>query len=403
MVLRFDRQRMEQVLAGLGSRRFLMNNVHEDEPVIFETRWVMSYLRGPLTRTQIQKLVRDNGFDPEAAERQVEKEKAAASMPASKLKKSTPKIDPRQLIPSGIGQKFVEPMDEIHDGERLIFRPALMATGRLHYVRSSYKVDEWDEKIFVAHVKGTELPDEIWEKAEEVEHEFDFIRKPPKEAEFGVLGEGYQKAKNYKTWEKAFKSYLYREQPMEIWRCNDFKLYSEPNETLRDFKIRLEQVVSEERDLATEKLRKKYASKFSTLRDRIRRAEDKIEVEEAQYKQSRMSSFLNIGSTVMGALLGRKSTRSATTSMRSYGRASKEKDDIARAKDNLDALQEKFEDLEREFNDELDQVAQKVSLNALDFEDLSLPPRKSDISIEALTVVWLPWKVDADGIAAPIY
>ncbi|MDH5335475.1 MAG: ATP-binding protein, partial [Nitrospira sp.] len=54
---RFDRGRMEQTLAGLGNRIFLMNNVHEDEPVVFETRWCLSYLRGPLTRTQIKTLM----------------------------------------------------------------------------------------------------------------------------------------------------------------------------------------------------------------------------------------------------------------------------------------------------------------------------------------------------------
>ena len=53
----FDRQKMEQLLAGLGSRVFLMNNTHEDEPVVFTTRWCMSYLRGPLTRSQIKQLM----------------------------------------------------------------------------------------------------------------------------------------------------------------------------------------------------------------------------------------------------------------------------------------------------------------------------------------------------------
>ncbi|MER3424952.1 MAG: ATP-binding protein, partial [Nitrospiraceae bacterium] len=64
---RFDRQRMEQILAGLGSRIFLMNNVHEDAPEVFETRWTLSYLRGPLTRAQIKKLMdarkREEKFD----------------------------------------------------------------------------------------------------------------------------------------------------------------------------------------------------------------------------------------------------------------------------------------------------------------------------------------------------
>ncbi|MGL4513905.1 MAG: ATP-binding protein [Lacipirellulaceae bacterium] len=53
----FDKQQMERNLAGLGNRVFLMNNVHEDAPRVFQTRWAMSYLCGPLSRGQIQKLM----------------------------------------------------------------------------------------------------------------------------------------------------------------------------------------------------------------------------------------------------------------------------------------------------------------------------------------------------------
>jgi hypothetical protein len=53
----FDKQKIDSLLSGLSKRIFLMNNVHEDAPVVFESRWAMSYLRGPLTRDQIKKLM----------------------------------------------------------------------------------------------------------------------------------------------------------------------------------------------------------------------------------------------------------------------------------------------------------------------------------------------------------
>jgi hypothetical protein len=55
----FDRRSMGELLAGLTSRVFLMNNVHEDAPIVLESRWAMSYLRGPLTRDQIKVLMKD--------------------------------------------------------------------------------------------------------------------------------------------------------------------------------------------------------------------------------------------------------------------------------------------------------------------------------------------------------
>ena len=53
----FDRKKMDEILSGLGNRVFVMNNVHDDQPVVFQTRWALSYLRGPLTREQIQTLM----------------------------------------------------------------------------------------------------------------------------------------------------------------------------------------------------------------------------------------------------------------------------------------------------------------------------------------------------------
>src|SRR5262249_61915343 len=64
---KFDRQSMEQTLAGLSNRIFLLNNVHEDGTEVFESRWAMSYLRGPLTRTQIKSLMQPAEVQPGAA------------------------------------------------------------------------------------------------------------------------------------------------------------------------------------------------------------------------------------------------------------------------------------------------------------------------------------------------
>jgi hypothetical protein len=63
----FDRKQMGELLAGLTGRVFLMNDVHEDAPVVFESRWAMSYLRGPLTRDQIKVLMKDRRPQPATA------------------------------------------------------------------------------------------------------------------------------------------------------------------------------------------------------------------------------------------------------------------------------------------------------------------------------------------------
>ncbi|MBU7024520.1 MAG: ATP-binding protein, partial [Theionarchaea archaeon] len=58
-----DRARLSQIISSLRSRVFLLHNVHEEAPITFQTRWAMSYLRGPLTRTQVKQLVGDRKPD----------------------------------------------------------------------------------------------------------------------------------------------------------------------------------------------------------------------------------------------------------------------------------------------------------------------------------------------------
>ena len=401
----FDKAAMEQTLAGLGSRKFLMNNVHEDEPVVFETRWAMSYLRGPLTQGQLQKLMDDDpNYDAQAV--------AASSRPsrpaAEKAEAPEPAVDGRQLVPGDIEQRFVEVRDRIGEGERLVYRASLLGEGRLHYVKSTYKVDSWQERTLLSAIKGGEMPDEVWEQAEALEEPLEIVRNPEPGAEFAAICSDLQKKKNYTTWKKEFKEFLYRKQPMTMWRCKDLKQYSEPGETEGDFKVRLEQLASEKRDEAIDKLRDKFGSKFDTLRTRIRKAEDKVDVEKAQYQQSRVSSVLSVGTTLMGALLGRKAfgvtnARRAGSSMRSFGRASKEKDDIGRAEENLEELQTKYEDMEADFDEQVEELNEKLSVENLEFEELVVTPRKSDIDIEDFSICWLPWRIDASGIAEPAW
>ncbi len=48
-----DRAEAERILSALGKRMFLLHNVHDNKPLVFQTRWTMSYLRGPMSRQQI--------------------------------------------------------------------------------------------------------------------------------------------------------------------------------------------------------------------------------------------------------------------------------------------------------------------------------------------------------------
>lgn len=406
---KFDRGQMEKTLAGLGSRVFLMNNVHEDHPVLFETRWAMSYLRGPLTRNQLQKLTQQHNTNPPATE---STDKTASSktplqpsLPSPAVQQaptpSTSKI--QAMIPNSIPQLIVQPRSTTQSNDRVIFQPGLFATGRLHYVRASYHIDQWLDRSLLTFIHTGDMPNEVWEKSQEVSKPLNTSPTPTDGMTLSTPIPELQTSKNYTHWKKSLIDFLYRKHELTVWKCEELKQYSDAEETLGDFKIRIEQMASEHRDNEVDKLRKKHEKRFATLEGRIRRAEDKVEIQTEQYEQSRTSLLTTLGTTLVGVLMGRRSTRNASSSVRSYSRSSKEKSDIRRAESELKELESEIEALNQEFKEDVNRLSNKLSVENLEYTEHQLAPRKSDISIEKYAIHWLPFRADSDGVLEKLF
>ena len=412
----FNRKEIEQTLAGLGSRRFLMNNVNDDHPVVFETRWAMSYLRGPLTRKQIQQLSESVQGTESSSQSSANQETVSSPTTSDPVRpgageaiaSATHDVDPRKLIPAEVEQRFACLDRRPGSSERIVYRPAILGAGRLHHVRATWNVDLWSDRSFLKLIQGDDVPNDIWDESDPLEGNLELEQEPFEPGSFAALPAPMKLEKQYKSWEKELKDYLYRCHDLKLFRCNELKAISEPGESKGDFLVRLEQSASEHRDAEVEQLRRKYAEKFDTLRARIKRAEERVDKERDQYKQKRLESILSVGGSLMGALLGRKTVsvtnaRRASTSARSVGRAASERSDIGRAEDNVEDLQKDYEDLEQKFNLDVEATQDKLRVDNIDLEELSVSPRKSDISVTCLSVVWLPFRVDTSGIAEPAY
>ena len=403
----FRRDEMEQILAGLGSRAFLMNNVHEDQPVVFSTRWALSYLRGPLTRNHIQTLMSEKKTQETAAVAEATPAAAAIRQTVEGVPTAVEQAPERLTIPAGVSERYVEVTGRVGESDRMIYRPALFAEGRLHYSKSTYQIDDWETRQFLIRMDGG-VPDDVWDESVRLEEELELTAEPAAESEFSELPPELQVTKSYTAWEKEFKSFLYRTQDLIVYYCPELKTYSSGTESEGDFRVRLKQSAAERRDIETEKLRSKYASKFEVLRNRIKRAEDKVDVQTEQYKQKRMGTFISFGSSLLGAVLGRKLVSStnvtrASSSMRSLVSTGREKGDIARAEEDLEILEEKFKQLEAEFQEQVGLLEGKLDVDSLAIEAREVSPRKTDISVEDFGLIWLPFRVDSSGIAEPVY
>lgn len=403
----FDRARMEATLAGLGSRVFLMNNVHEDQPVLFHTRWALSYLRGPLQRDQIRSLM---------AERKAKAPKSVAARAKEGLKKSEEKAlastaaggADRPVVQAGVKERFLPLTAPVAADETVVYRPALVAATRLHFVAARAGLDLWEEVQVFASIDPKTL-DDPWQAAECLDaREVRLLGEHERGCRFASLPAVASSAKTFARWGKLLASYLYREKTYTMWACRAVKLTSKAGEGEGDFRARVTQAFHEKRNLAVEKLRARYKPKLARLRDRIERAKEKVEREKEQYSQSKYQTALSFGATVLGALFGRKlgsraNVGRATTTARGVGRAAKERGDIARAQDNLEELNQKLVDLEEEFQEDLARLEETLDPAQAEVQAKEVRARKSDIAVSELALTWTPWRIDADGIAEPLF
>jgi hypothetical protein len=142
------------------------------------------------------------------------------------------------------------------------------------------------------------------------------------------------------------------------------------------------------------------------LKERIRKAEQRIAEEKSQYQQQQWDTAVSFGTTLLGALFGRKLTsatnrRRAASAVRSAGKSRRQQDDVARAKDAVYALTESLEELEDEFQRDVRQLSESMETAESEIDEFLIRPRKSDITVSQVTLVWMPWLVDKTGVAKP--
>jgi hypothetical protein len=406
-----DSAAVRRTLGGLGKRTFLMNDVHEDGPVLFRTRWAMSYLRGPLTRAEISRLTEASpGAHPPApppiapppiAASAGMAPAVAASAPSARVDASQAEGGARPVLPEGIDERFLVPEQEPAGDGGPLYRPHLFARAHLHYKRAGVGVDLWRNLAVLAPIAPSAGGDDHrhgldWQGAEiRDEWEPKLHKRPVAGARFAALPAAAQRPAAYARAAKELAAELYRTRVLRIWTYPPFDEQSEPLEEESSFRQRLVTRALEERDREVEKLRQKHAAELDRLDRRIESAEGKLASERAQLDDRKMATVVSVGASVLGALFGRKKLSAtnvtrAGTALRGVGRSRKEAADVDRAEDRLEDLLAKRQELERELEAELDALrARLVSPAELEIEQVEVRPLKGDLAIEDVALVWV--------------
>jgi len=381
-----DRASLESLMSSLTQRTFLMRNVHDDAPVLFRTRWALSYLRGPLTLAEIGRLTPAMQA-PTAVAAPTDATAPPTARPAAQQPAATPGAS-RPIVQHGVTERFVAATGS----QPPHYQPRLGARTRVHFVDARAGIDAWQDSYYLATVSSTG-PD--WDGAEVSAGSGPTLaNEPAAGASFDEVPAALLSAREHKRWTAALTDHLYRNVVLELPACPALKMTAEPGMTEGEFRARVALAARERRDAAVETLRDKYGSKLATLEDRARRAMQKVEREKAQATDSTVSTALAVGGSLLGALFGggRRSSAisKARTAARSASRTNKERADVALAEAEVQAVRDRIEALNAELEAEVTRLESEWNPAAIPLETRTVKPRKSDIAVEDMALVWVP-------------
>ena len=190
------------------------------------------------------------------------------------------------------------------------------------------------------------------------------------------------------------KNFVYANERLRVPFQRATGIYGRPGEE-EAFTIRVDAALREARDREMQKIKETYQKKLNTMQERIRKAELAVQREETQAEAAKQSTMVSVGSALLGGLFGRKKISSSMvtrmgSSARSLSRQRAQEDDIRRAEANVEAYQQEFQRLEEALAAELEQVSERFSTERDVVEEADIKPKKTNIQVQDLFLVWMP-------------
>ena len=392
-----DRAEADRILSVLPKRVFLLHNVHQEKPVVFQTRWTMSYLRGPMSREEVKRL---RGFQGSKVPTFEGSKGPDSPAPGNRrtLEPSNPRtLEPsRPVLPPGIDQYFIPDPGAGQAGVVAPnYRPVALGAARVTFTDTKLGIDTSKDVLLAAPV--TDGPVAVdWQQAEMLDVPASSLQREPssQEATFGTVPSAAQQARSYAAWAKSLSQYLSQSQRIEVLMHRDTKLTSRAGEDERAFKARVQDARRSVRDEDVDAVRKKYSAKREALAERLRKAGAAVEREQQQASDSKTQTMLSFGAAALGAMFGKKMLNTgtigrATTAARGVGRSMKEAGDVKRASENVDALKQQLQQLDDAIRDETQAIAASHEA-AVEVERIQLAPKRGQISVQFVALGWQP-------------
>lgn len=386
---KFDRSATEKILAGLGQRIFYLHSVHEDAARLFSTRWVMSYLAGPMTREQL-KLLTSKNPQPVAESQQTSTPVLESVRPAPV---ATPSIQSAPILPPQVKQVYLPPtssrMKDVH------YNPAVIGVADVLYTSTKYNVSATKSYALVSPIHEGPVPLD-WEESQQMDLHFrDLETSPLDGSTYGSCPAAVSNAKNFDAWKRLLSQHIRTNISLKLLTCPDLKAVSEFEEDESAFKVRLQHLAHEKRDADLEAMKKKYASKRQTLETRLQRAEQAVEKQSSMASQKKLDAMVSAGSAIFGALLGKKAVTASSvskvgTAVRRSSTALKSGQAIQQAEENMETVRVQLEEMQLEMEQQLNQITERYE-NIIDkIEEVEIRPTSTNITVHLVGLAWVP-------------
>jgi hypothetical protein len=334
----------------------------------------MSYLKGPLKKLEISSIMNKQKKQSQSSD---EENNSLEFSSHDGLYESYNTLD------NSISQSY-----EIDPSGQNIYVPTLGAKAKVGFFNLSRGIDEQQEMILSLPLR-VEDSDPLWQEAEKDDVDFDrFPSKSPQGAKLRKVPNFLLQDRGLRASEKALSDMLYREKKLELYRIKSPKMESKSDESLGDFKVRVQDSINNQKEEAIEKLKEQYSKKEATLSTRLKRAMERVEKEESDVSSKTTDTLISAGMAIFGALLGKSSSAKIGTTISKGSRVLKEKGDVGRAQKRVDEVQEQIDELAYELEDKIDALDEKYSLDEENIEIFAIKPRRSDVVVDKVSVVW---------------
>lgn len=379
-----DATDLAQTIGSLEPRTFLMHNVHDSRPVLFQSRWALSYLAGPMTREQLRGLAQTRDSASKVTAPKLTS--APAVVPAASSASASPPV-----LPPEVNQLFAPSTV----AGPVTYTPAILGVARVHAMLPDGGTHT--ESVVLLAPLSADAPNPDWSTAPVTADAPPSTGQPAANASFAPLPPALGKAGTISKWGQALTEAVYRTRSVTIYEAKRLRLTSKPGETERDFRIRIAEATRSTRDSEVDALRQKFAAKLQTLENQIQRAEMSVQRERDQVNSQRMQAAVSVGATILGAFLGggrksavRSSVGRATTAVRGFERSTREQGDVNRANESLESLRQRRDALAAEVEQAVAELTARLEGGQEALTEKVIRPRKADIEVVRLALLWLP-------------